>query len=115
MNSKYPKSMDKECIALCDAINNVPGLHTVESCCGHGTRPFRVWFKVEFLDELPVLLYYCDPCHTGFVWRCLVQTDCAMSPVYFMLESEAIGEEAYQQAKIIADHVNSSFEIVDEE
>jgi len=114
-DNKYPKNMDKECISLCEAINNVPGLHTIESCCGHGKEPFRIWFHVEFPDDLPVLLYYCDPCHVGFTWRCTVSTDCAMSPVHFMLESEAVGEEAYKQSETIADHVNSSFEMVDEE
>lgn len=32
------------CIAgVIEAINQIPGVRTVESCCGHGTRPTWIW------------------------------------------------------------------------
>ena len=65
----------------------------MESCCGHGEHPFRIWFKVKSLENLPILLYYCDSCHVGFNWDCTVQTDCGMSPVTFMLESKSSGKK----------------------
>jgi len=102
--------MDKECVALCDAINIVPGLQTIESCCGHGEWTFKIWLKVKSLEKLPVLLYFCDPCHIGFRWTCTVETDCAMSPVTFVLESECTGEEAYEQARKITEKVIDYFE-----
>lgn len=94
--------MDKECITLCRAINEIPGVKTVESCCGHGGGKFKIWFKVDNLEKLPVLLYYCDPCHVGFSWNCFVKTDCGMSPVTFSLQSESIGEASYKEAQVIA-------------
>lgn len=97
--------IDKECIDLCAAINDIPGLRTVESCCGHGERTYKIWFKAETLEWLPSLLYFCDSCHVGFNWKCLATTDCGMSPVTFLLESESKGQKAYEESKIISKHV----------
>ncbi len=92
--------MDVECIPLCDAINELPGLYTIDSCCGHNKKPFRIWFEARSLKHLPALLYYFDSCHCGFDdWRVLVTTDCAMSPVRFRVEGN-IG--AYKEANTIA-------------
>lgn len=99
---KYPDNMDKECIKLCDAINRIEGLRTVESCCGHGKDNFRIWFIVKNQEHLPALLYYCDSCHVGFDWDCTVSTDCGMSPVIFRLQSRVMGIEAYEQSETIA-------------
>ena len=99
--------MDPECIPICEAINRIPGLETLESCCGHKEKLFRVWFQVDGQESLPVLLYYVVPCHMGFRWPCKVKTDCAMSPVVFYIESEEVGDKAYRQANKIADEVNA--------
>ena len=106
--SILPGSMDSECIELCNAINLIPGLRTIESCCGHGSSNFLVFLKVDGvlgIKNLPELLYWLDPCHVGFRWWCKVKTDCAMSPTTFYIESEVKGEEAYKQAKEIADSI----------
>lgn len=53
----YPTDMDPECIPLCDALNALPGIRTLESCCGHGREPHRVWFAAASVDNLrPVLV-----------------------------------------------------------
>jgi len=97
--------MDVECVVLCDAINLYsPKIMTVESCCGHGERPYKIWLhiKPEGLAELPHILYYLDTCHTGRAgWSCEVYTDCAMSPVTFKITGP-IGEQAYEDALEIA-------------
>lgn len=49
---KYDERMDPECIALCDALNALPGIRTFESCCGHGQYEFRVWFFAEEVKNL---------------------------------------------------------------
>ena len=56
----YDQYMDQECIPLCDAINKIQGLRTTESCSGHGTKPMRIWFRVQSLEHLPLLLYWLD-------------------------------------------------------
>ena len=103
----YYGNMDPECVSICDAINKIPGVHTIESCCGHSKYPFRVWFIVSNLKRLPGLLYYLDPCHVGFRWKCEAYTDCSMAPVRFMVESESVGKESYLEANIIAEKVIS--------
>ncbi len=102
----YVGKMDPECIPLCDAINRAPGLQTTESCCGHGRSPFRIWFRVTDPVNFSMLLYFLVPCHVGFRWTCQAQTDCAMSPVRYYIESLVKGEEAYKQANVIAEEIN---------
>jgi hypothetical protein len=65
-----------------------------------------VFFKVHNLDTLPILLYYLDACHVGFNWICRVYTDCGMSTPTFIVESEVMGNEAYEQANTISDYIN---------
>jgi hypothetical protein len=43
---KPPPDIDKPCVALSTAMNQLPGIQTTESCCGHGTEPYRIWFRV---------------------------------------------------------------------
>ena len=95
-----PTDLDSECLALCLALNKLNGIDTVESCSGHGQQPFHVWFTTQQLSALPPLLYWFAGCHCGFYkWTVQARTDCAMSPVYFMIEGPA---GAFDQADYIA-------------
>jgi hypothetical protein len=95
--------MDKECIELCDAMNFLSDIRTIESCCGHNKTPYQIWFRAKNLKALPKLLYYFDGCHCGFYgWKVLVTTDCGMSPVTFCIEGP-VGEQAYSESKKIAE------------
>ena len=58
MGASEIHGIDPECINLTDAINRIQGLYTTESCCGHGKRRFRIWFKVDSDLDLPILLYW---------------------------------------------------------
>ena len=61
---KYDAVMDPQCFPICDAINRIPGVRTLESCCGHGKHPFRVWLDFEGEEgykNLAILLYHLDP------------------------------------------------------
>ena len=69
-----------------------------------------MYFRVEDLTYLPILLYYMDPCHVGFRWDCLVRTDCSMAPVGFHVESRSMGADAYREADIIAGKISSDLE-----
>ncbi len=106
--------VDKECVKLCEAINRIPNIHTIESCCGHGKELYRVWFKCDTLDFLPILLYYIVPCHTGFIhWDCFVKTDCVMQYPTFCLQSQDMGQIAYDESEEIADLINGYFDKVE--
>ena len=99
-----PDDIDVECISLCQALNMLPGIHTVESCCGHGKRPFLIWMKADSLGVLPPMLYYFDNCHCGYSnWTVKVNTDCAMSPVTFYVEAEGEFSDLCIQADYIAE------------
>ncbi len=92
--------MDKECIALCDAMNRFEGIRTYESCCGHNKSEFNIWFVAESLEVLPELLYWFAGCHCGFYgWSIKVKTDCGMSRPTFNVEGPA---GAYEEADEIA-------------
>ena len=95
--------MDIECLELCAAMNMMPGIETVASCCGHGEHPYHIWFKATGLRVIPRLLYYFDGCHCGYYgWRVIACTDCAMSPVTFMVEGPSDLAVAREQSKQIA-------------
>jgi len=49
---KYPSDMDRECVELCDALNAMIGVQTTESCCGHGTHPYRIFFNCVSFSSL---------------------------------------------------------------
>lgn len=104
--------MDKECVVLCDAINLfAPEIRTVESCCGHGERSYKIWLHVtdSGLAKLPSVLYWIDTCHSGRPgWTCKVYTDCGMSPVTFMIEGPT-GQQAYDDARHIAGKILTTF------
>lgn len=55
-----PDDIDPECITLCNAINSLPGLETFESCCGHGTEDFVIFFKAKTIKALKPLLEEID-------------------------------------------------------
>jgi hypothetical protein len=95
-----PKDIDPQCISICEAINALPGLATVESCCGHGKRPFYIYFVVRKINDLLPLLYWSDQCHSGVDgWRVVAYTDCSADMVRWVLEGP-VGD--YQGANEIA-------------
>lgn len=100
---KVPADIDPECVAICEAMNRMPGIRTIESCCGHGRHSFNVYFKSDSLEALPDLLYWFDVCHSGFGgWRVTVRTDCAASPATFVVEGPVGAfSEADEIAKLI--------------
>lgn len=82
-----PAGMDPEVISLCRAMNTFPGIVTTESCCGHGKRPFRIWFLAETVEALPALLWCLDACHSGLHgWSVRVSTDCVADHATFTVE-----------------------------
>ena len=99
-----PKDMDPECVALCVAINKLPGLRTTESCCGHGKHGFWIWLVADDVASLVPLNYWLDRCHSGhYGWQLAVSTDCSHDPesVRFWIQGPT-DAEGYKQADEIA-------------
>jgi hypothetical protein len=96
-----PSDLDPECLALCVALNKMPGIQTTDSCCGHGKNPYWIFFQPTNLASLPRLLYWFDSCHCGCRnWRVIAYTDCSADRARFMVEGP-VG--AYDDAKHIAE------------
>lgn len=108
---KYDKQMDKECVRLCDAINKIPGLKTCWSCCGHGKEKFQVWFEVESVKNLPILLYFLDPQNSmlNYWWQCEVVAHFGMGRATFQIIADGVGKEVYGDADEIADQLENFF------
>jgi len=47
----YNEDMDSECIDLCNAMNALPNISTMESCCGHNESEFKIFFKCDNMDQ----------------------------------------------------------------
>lgn len=63
---------------------------TVESCCGHGRQPYRIFFFADTFEALTIVAYCVAGCHSGaYDWRVIARTDCTPQPVSFMIEGPA--------------------------
>jgi hypothetical protein len=112
----YDGFMDDECIALCNAMNALPGITTVESCCGHGGlgSPFRIWFKVDGKNNKG--LFFLTRCvdrrywKYGYLWKIELSVGDmyeGVLPIMYCLSSGPIvGEEAYTQADSLVENMN---------
>ena len=83
-----PDVIDTDCVALVAAVNRLPGVHTTSSCCGHGQDPYRIFLRADSFQALRALTYWLRTCHCGRAgWSLVVETDCSMSPVGFIIEA----------------------------
>jgi hypothetical protein len=111
---KYDETMDPECVELCDTMNCLPGIVTFESCCGHGKGPFRIWFKKTY--NWHEGLFFLTRCADGRYWKYGYKWKIVLTvgdqfednylPVHYMLESEDVGADAYEQAIDLVDNMN---------
>jgi len=109
-NTRYDGMMDKECIPLCDAINNIPGLRTVGSCSGHGKNPFRIYMEGKSVQHrnFLILMRALDRRYGGpWEWQIqLITTDMTEDPMRVLISSESsVGEAAYQQSLQVVDSI----------
>ena len=107
---KYTDKMDPECIPLCDAINSYPGFKTFESCCGHGFRPFWIFFEINSLlnPNLPLFFRAFDSIYNNCdsKWTIQLRVGNVFDNVFFLLEG-SIGsfDDANKIAKWLVDHL----------
>jgi hypothetical protein len=119
---KYDGGMDAEVLDLCNAMNALPGIETLESCCGHSAGPFMIFFRIKDTQEGLFFLTRCVDRRYwkyGYLWKIelsvgdmmhddldLVFKDYAL-PITFLLHSGPIvGEDAYAQAKDLVENMN---------
>lgn len=101
--------MDPECIEICDALNEIPGITTEASCCGHGKYEFRVWFKAADLSPLFIIGRITSRNYMSAPqWKCLVEVidSDSKNPVRFRLGSgKTKGKKAYKQSAELAKQI----------
>lgn len=101
---QYDGNMDKEVIPLCNAINSLPGLLTIDSCCGHGKGVFSIFFKCnkESSRGLFFLTRCCDKRYFKHNWVITLSVGDVIIdgvlPTIFCLTSFDKGQRAYDQA-----------------
>jgi len=107
MNPTLPLSnIDEECRWLVRSMNQVPGIWTTESCCGHGKQPITIWFTVK--DALALNPFMWAGCHRWWNWHPWRVMVCDADPnrddgrIHLLLESKEMGQPAYMEAKVMA-------------
>lgn len=96
--NKYDEYMDEECIAFCDALNELPGVETFESCCGHYKEPYMIFLNCNNFSTLALLARTFDRryCDSKIGWEMLVD-DTDIDPVYkFWIRSKGVFKDKEQ-------------------
>ena len=95
--------IDREILNLCLALNLIPGIKTLSSCCGHGEGPINIFFKAENLKDLYRLSSMCK----NEEWEIRVLFHgfytCKTKEGIFCFSSISCGKTAYQTADKFVD------------
>lgn len=84
--------MDEECVDLCDALNSIKGISTIESCCGHNSGPYRIFFKCSSLNGLKFIQSCIDRRYWKYGHKWDITTtisDCDDDQLDFVLSSKS--------------------------
>lgn len=46
------EGLDEQCVGLVNCLNDIDGVETIESCCGHLKYPYRMWFRCNNFSAL---------------------------------------------------------------
>ena len=115
--SPYPPDMDPECVKLCDKLNELSGVETRESFCGHLKDRYQIWFRCTNLDVLSILGRCVERNYSDGKWELLVDS-CDTNPYgRFWLRSkepfksyEEMRDSVFQLMKSIDHWSNHEFD-----
>jgi len=110
----FPEGMDSETANLCEAMNVLPGITTIESCCGQGENSVDVWFMVDGSMRGLFFLTWCVDIRYwkhGCSWSISLSVGDTMHgdvlPTIFRLSSGDVrGQEACRQASDLVRNLN---------
>jgi hypothetical protein len=88
--------LDPEVVSLCGALNKIPGIETIASCCGHGYAAFRIYFVAESIENLKPILERIDESE---VWTMRVSMSTGNMEPYFVLDGKT---GSYDEAEALA-------------
>jgi len=112
----YEGKIDEEVRDLCDAMNALPGIKTTDSCCGHSTSSFSIFFEVTDEEGLFFLTRCVDRRYWkhGYLWHIDLSVGDMYEPEksqprpvsYHLHSGPIVGEYAYQQAEDLIANMN---------
>jgi len=110
------KDMDPECIDLCIAMNKIPGIQTIKSCCGHDKKNYIIYFIVQDIRYLSHLLEAMTAYSYCWFWltkpyRWTTYVHLVNNKLQFCLVGP-VGKEAYEWSKYAAKEIFSNFDIM---
>lgn len=110
--------IDAECIRLVAALNNIRGIKTVESCCGHGVRPFSIWLEVLDMHGIHRLSKMLDRRYggpssdTNGMWHSEMCVELNFSDIrhtsLWLHSRHLLGDAAYRAADALAAQIENS-------
>ena len=107
-----PKDMDIECIELCNLLNSLPTVETMESCCGHCKDEYSIWFYCNSIAVLSRLARSVSKNYSDGKWELLVDT-CDTKPYgLFWLRSKkpfVSSEEMVKSVSALIDNIKYWF------
>lgn len=72
--SFFDENIDPECVPLIVTLNQLKGIKTFESCCGHLKEPFRIWFRCNNLTSLAIISRTFDRRYSDGKWKLTLET-----------------------------------------
>lgn len=106
----YDGNMDKECIPICDALNSIPDVHTVESCCGHCKDRFIIFFTCNNSHSLAIIARVFDRRYSGTSQPWLVELQTKDSGAYDYFIHSAT---KYDSEEVMVKDVNQIIENIE--
>lgn len=101
--------MDKECIELCNALNQIDGIKTTGSCSGHGVNDYWIAFQIESYSNFWKL--YQLACVNGIDWEIMPSdfNNDLIVPKHFILKSKYKGSEVFNKAQELSREITKIF------
>lgn len=104
---KLPYDTDEECVDLCNLLNTLPGLETIESCCGHCRELYMVFFRCDNLDTLTRLGRAVDKRYSDYNFEIVLDT-CDSNPKNrFWLRSRIVFETPSSMKNSVRSLINN--------
>ena len=102
----YDGHIDKECVELCNALNNIPYVTTFESCCGHGKDVYKIWFECYDIGVLSRLSRAVSPNYSDGNWEIICDsTDTDPFGIFELRTTKILGEDLMKSVHNLMENI----------
>ena len=108
---QIPSDIDEQCVDLCNTLNRLPFIETMESCAGHGQHPYWIFFRCTDLGTLSRLGRVVAKNYSDGNWEIIVDS-CDTDPYgCFWLRTKRIlnDSELNESLKQLIENINYWF------